>query len=40
MRFIAQFDLNSNIFMPNDAKKRSCPGAWCKSVALYAAPGG
>ena len=19
---------------------RSCPGAWCKSVALYAAPGG
>ena len=18
----------------------SCPGAWCKSVALYAAPGG
>ena len=20
--------------------QRSCPGAWCKSVALYAAPGG
>ena len=20
--------------------ERSCPGAWCKSVALYAAPGG
>ena len=20
--------------------RRSCPGAWCKSVALYAAPGG
>ena len=23
-----------------DLGRRSCPGAWCKSVALYAAPGG
>ena len=23
-----------------DKQARSCPGAWCKSVALYAAPGG
>ena len=24
----------------DDVLGRSCPGAWCKSVALYAAPGG
>ena len=24
----------------NAYRLRSCPGAWCKSVALYAAPGG
>ena len=23
-----------------ESKSGSCPGAWCKSVALYAAPGG
>ena len=23
-----------------DIQHGSCPGAWCKSVALYAAPGG
>ena len=25
---------------PETPRDRSCPGAWCKSVALYAAPGG
>ena len=28
------------LIQPPDAEVGSCPGAWCKSVALYAAPGG
>ena len=30
----------SAIYFDEVSPCRSCPGAWCKSVALYAAPGG
>ena len=30
----------SDLHKRTPAPSGSCPGAWCKSVALYAAPGG
>ena len=32
--------LMSSAIVIFETPTRSCPGAWCKSVALYAAPGG
>ena len=32
--------LAKEVASPADHVSGSCPGAWCKSVALYAAPGG
>ena len=42
---IAQADVSrlgqrSQLSSPLDTSLRSCPAEWCKSVALYAAPGG